>query len=110
MSSAPTFAFDPAIEAQLRRQIRTDLSGNVPDHLMDELVDLVFHASNTAINQIDTVLKRGSHPGIYLTGIGIAVSLLRGRCDQMIDALREYAAANNLPTKEQRPRAGPVLQ
>lgn len=106
MSLANEFAFSPAIERELRAQIRRDLVDHVPPELVDEVIDLCFHAANTASAQVDQVLSRGSHPGIYITGLGIAISLVKGRCDQMIAALRDYASAEGLPTKECRMTAG----
>jgi len=82
----------------IRRQMRADTE--IPPELIDEAVDLAFHAGDSAMKAMETVCFSGSDPRLAITIVSLAVSLLEVRLDQVGQAAKALARDSGLEVIE----------
>lgn len=85
--------FPPGVEARLRRDLRSQiLTAGVPSQYADQIVDIAFHASSSAMQAMTSVLHRLDHGPSYQCAMGIAAGLVKNRAGFVEDALKAFAA------------------
>lgn len=84
------------IERQLRAQLRSQVAPLVPPQYVDEIVDLAFHASSSAIATVHAVAERASCHNSMLAVLGPAFSILAAEAQARVEGLQAYAAQHGL--------------
>lgn len=93
-----TIEFAAFPRAELRKLLASQVQ--TPPQYIDEVVDLAVHAADCGSRAMLEVLDRASHPGVSVTAIGMAASLLRSRLEMLEAGLKEGAKHAGLRTYE----------
>jgi len=90
----------PEEERAIRAKVRAHLVGQgVPRDVVDEIVDLSFHAAQAAADAIWDVVGRASSEGIKVTAIGVAVGVAQWRLEAIENGIKSYGSAMGHPVQ-----------
>lgn len=87
------FRYPDEMRISLRSQM---ITSGIPETMVDEIVDLAFHASEEAIDTIWRITGQGSNDGICTCAVGPAMSLLAATAGEQLTRIQDYAAKRGM--------------
>lgn len=78
-------------EIKLRRKVREAVRDGVPAEHLDEVVDLAFHALNSAFAPLAAIARSASTPGAGMCMISIALSMIVSEAQAKLASLEKFA-------------------
>lgn len=80
-------------EIQLRRSVREAAREHVPAQHLDEVVDLAFHALNSAFSAVIPIAKAASTPGAAMCATSIALSMIVAEAQAKLASLEKFVVS-----------------
>lgn len=88
--------YDLALRQEVRRQL---VASGVPETHADQVVDLGFHAADTACARLQEIAFSAEDERISITALGVAISVALSRLATMQEAMIAAGAESGRPIR-----------